>query len=372
MLKIKWIEFENMNTGLKIERVEFNDDITLLVGLSGVGKTQILKAIEYSFKLAINKNRSLKPYKVTICISINNDIYIWSYYIKTLESEDIVSDNEEKHYFSYEELTCNGEELIFHNEDELKIKGYKKVPTPKKDESLLSQYSEDKIFKNFTKNIKKVYPIEVEINIRGGLYVDEFNKFKVKIKEIFENDPNVDFKIFSHLPVLVKLYIVKEYYKDLYDKIFNGVTELFSEINDIDVIKDEEKDRYVLAIEVYGKEIKQDEISNGMLKTIHYIVELITMSRDSLVLIDEFENGLGVNCIDVLEEMLINERDDLQFIITSHHPKIINQISPKKWKIIDRNMSNVVNSDAENYGVGNSLHDAYYNLINRWEFEKKI
>lgn len=38
----------------------------------------------------------------------------------------------------------------------------------------------------------------------------------------------------------------------------------------------------------------------------------------------EFENGLGVNCIDVLAEILLSERKDLQFIITSHHPKIIN------------------------------------------------
>ena len=44
-VRIKWLEFENLRTGLKIERIYFNDDITLLVGLSGVGKTQILNVI---------------------------------------------------------------------------------------------------------------------------------------------------------------------------------------------------------------------------------------------------------------------------------------------------------------------------------------
>ena len=53
----------------------------------------------------------------------------------------------------------------------------------------------------------------------------------------------------------------------------------------------------------------------------------ILLLYKSLVLIDEFENGLGVNCIDVLAELLLGERRDLQFVITSHHPKIINQIS---------------------------------------------
>ncbi len=61
-VKIQWIEFENLKTGLKIERVNFNSDVTLLVGLSGVGKTQILKAVEYSLNLAVDKDVILRPY----------------------------------------------------------------------------------------------------------------------------------------------------------------------------------------------------------------------------------------------------------------------------------------------------------------------
>ena len=52
-VRIKWIEFMNVETGLKIEKINFYDDVTLLVGLSGVGKTQILNAIEYSLNLAV-------------------------------------------------------------------------------------------------------------------------------------------------------------------------------------------------------------------------------------------------------------------------------------------------------------------------------
>ena len=48
------------------------------------------------------------------------------------------------------------------------------------------------------------------------------------------------------------------------------------------------------------------------------------MCKNSLVLIDGFENGLGGNCIDVLAEISLDERKNLQFIITSHQPKIIN------------------------------------------------
>lgn len=83
-VKLKWIEFENLRTGLKIERVVFNDDITLLVGLSGVGKTQILNAIEYSLKLAVNKNLRLEPYNTTLCFQIGEEVYVWSYRIQQI------------------------------------------------------------------------------------------------------------------------------------------------------------------------------------------------------------------------------------------------------------------------------------------------
>ena len=65
-------------------------------------------------------------------------------------------------------------------------------------------------------------------------------------------------------------------------------------------------------------------------------------------------------------------RKDLQFIITSHHPKIINGIDKDRWKIIDRDINIVKNVESKEYGIGNSQHDAYFNLINRWEYEGKI
>lgn len=76
-VKVLWIEFENVKTGLKIERINFNKDVTLLVGLSGVGKTQILNAVEYSLKLAIDKDIILRPYRVGMGIKIGQDEYEW-------------------------------------------------------------------------------------------------------------------------------------------------------------------------------------------------------------------------------------------------------------------------------------------------------
>ncbi|MBR3770753.1 MAG: ATP-binding protein [Clostridium sp.] len=369
-VKLLWIKFENLKTGLTIDKIEFNKDITLLVGLSGAGKTQILNVIGYSLKLATDKDVILKPYQVTLSVSIEEDIYEWTYRIENVSNEESVL--EENYNFTYERLLYNGQNIFERENEKLVVAGYDKLPMPKKDESLLLQYAEDNNFKRLIIGMKKMYSVDIELAVRWGIPTEDYTKMKVKVKEVIEVKKDIEFKEFSHLPVLLKLYIAKRYYPNLFSRIFDAVNSLFNEIEDIDILEDATREIYGVAIIVYNKSLLQSDISNGMLKAIYYIVELFTMSEDSLVLIDEFENGLGVNCIDLLSEILFTERDDLQFIITSHHPKIINSISKEKWKIIDREGSVIKNVDSKSYGIGNSQHDAYFNLINRWEYEGKI
>lgn len=372
IVKISWIKFENTDTGLKIEKIKFYNDITLLVGISGAGKSQILNAVEYSLDLAVRKNILLRPYAVSMGIKIGDDNYEWSYRIEKSNINDIIFDSVKKYSFTYEKLLKNGRQIFERKANEIVIDGYDKVPQPKSDESLLSQYSEDKEFDKLISELRKLYPVEMELAVRGGISSENFNRLKIKVAETMKVKENVEFETFSHLPTPVKIYIAKNYFEEIYIQIFEAVKELFMEIEDIDVVEDSDREMYLVSMTVYGKKMMQHDISNGMLKTIYYIVELFTMSKDSLVLIDEFENGLGVNCIDLLSELLLSARKDLQFIITSHHPKIINGIDKSRWKIIDRDINIVKNVGSDEYGIGNSQHDAYFNLINRWEYEGKI
>ncbi len=370
-MRIKWLEFENLETGLKIERIDFFDDVTLLVGLSGVGKTQILNALSYSLSLAM-QHIALRPYSAVLGLEINEDIYEWSYRVDSDPKDEIIVNSTEEYIIANEKLTKNGEVIFERNNDSVNVTGYNRLPKPKKDESLLLQYSNDEEFDPLISGLRKMYSIEMEMEIRRGIPSENFNALKAKVISSIQKNSNTDFKYFSHLPAMLKIYIAKRYFPELYSKMYEAVKELFDEVQDFDVEEDPAMEMYLLCMTVYGKKLMQHDISNGMLKTIYYIAELFTMSEESLVLIDEFENGLGVNCIDLLSDLILNERKDLQFIITSHHPKIINSIAKENWKIIDRNEETVINSDYEKYGIGNSQHDSYFNLINRWEYEGKI
>ena len=375
IVKIKWIEFENLDTGLKIERINFYDDMTLLVGISGAGKTQILKAIEYSIRFALGEMNIFSPYSVCIGVNIDGHLYEWSYKLKKQEETDEISfENDDEYYFAYESLICDQKMLFLRDGDLIKIEGFADIPTPKKDKSLIYQYSDDLHFNELVSGLKKLYNIDIEYDVRRYLRRDSVNQLKVRINKTFKEKPDASFESFSHLPSLAKLYIVRNHYKEEFDKILCSVQGIFPEIEDIDFVEEPNSDWYCVQIVVYGKKIYQDDISNGMLKTIFFIIELYTATNQSLIMIDEFENGLGINCIDAISELLIGERNDLQFIITSHHPKIIGNIDYNCWRIIEREKNIVKNFDChdEGYEIGGNHHDAYYNLLNKWEFEGKI
>ena len=246
-MKIKWIEFENLESGLKIERIDFFDDVTLLVGLSGVGKTQILNAISYSLALAVRRRIRLRPYCVKIGIQINENYYEWSYKIKHNDELDILTDDESEYIISDEELKKNND-LVFKRENNSVIfSGYDKIPNPKKDESLLLQYSESDEFSDLIEELKKLYSVEMDLEVRGGIRVDSFNNLKLRainqIKKLGDS-PDV-FSKFSHLPVILKIYILKRYFYDsLYVQIFNAIKELFVEFEDVDVEEDEQKEAF--------------------------------------------------------------------------------------------------------------------------------
>ncbi len=64
----------------------------------------------------------------------------------------------------------------------------------------------------------------------------------------------------------------------------------------------------------------------------------------------------------------------LQFILTSHHPYVINKIPIETWKIVQRAGSTVTLRSARDIPalMGRSRHDAFIRLINLPEFEGGI
>jgi predicted ATPase len=362
-MRINWIKYENLDTGLKIEQIFF-ENLTLLVGASGAGKTQILKALEMSCNIATGKMSEAIPSKATLNFSIDKDEYEWSYAIKDAEEQNISSDIKDRTLnFQYEKLMCNAK-VMFERDDKGKIfvKQYDSIPKPKQDESLISQYKADPIFEDVYYELSYLFESKIEMDIRRGISIESYAKLKndIDAKKI----PVKFFEMSKLIPPLTKFGIIKSTDKKVAQKIVDEFISIFPDVEDVDYIESKHLPIFCLSIKVGDNWIEQNDISSGMLKTFCYIVNIMTLKPGSVVLIDEFENGLGINCIDVISDLIMHERNDLQFIITSHHPYIINAIGMENWDIIIREKNVVASHTAKQLKLGASHHDAYIQLMN--------
>ena len=79
-----------------------------------------------------------------------------------------------------------------------------------------------------------------------------------------------------------------------------------------------------------------------------------------------FENSLGINCMPELTNFILDKSPDLQFILTSHHPYIINNLPWQTWQVVSRSGSSIKATKATDISAldtASSL-DKFTQLIN--------
>lgn len=384
MMRINWIEFENLDTELKINKVNFNKELTLLVGRSGAGKTQILQAISMFCSAAtIDVNEIACAFKGTISFSINNLIFEWtvhvsrediiapSYLAKKINNEiyRFISPKETNFIVKSESLLCNGEQIFERSDTKLIMNG-QELPQISNDFSLIYQYKSDNTLKN-------VY------DCMHGLYTndmyDDFFTLSVQISlldkiksELLDSDTENDYR--DKFPVSLttpyKIYLLKETDSSigLYTILLEYYKKIFSDIDDFVFEVDYENRRIKTYVRTNNANIPYSSLSAGMRRTLSFLVDLLTMSNNYVVLIDEIENGLGVNCLDEVYDLLTSLRTDLQLIITSHHPYIINNVNPASCKIVDRKRNVISTYSAQELHLTNSHHDFYDLVMNKLQY----
>ncbi len=412
MMKIKWIEFENLDTGFKINKTSFYDNTTLLVGKSGAGKTQILESIETLCSIAVNKNFEQPNVDGTICFSFNDCEYIWHVqtgkttsqssghnsifidspisligYIDAAEIRTIIVNEflifrkinksnsktkiKDEYYVNYEknEKFKDFYTVFDREKEKIKIHGYAKTPRVNKNVSLISLYNENDLFRDVYRCFNQIYEIRVSRNLYVPMnYLDKLKVIEKKLKKITSIEKYRE-SFPSNLPIPAKLYLLKSTNKELFDELLSSYQEIFSEIEGFDVRIDKDSDDFMsIYFLINGKPISIDYISMGMTKAFIFLFDLLTISNNYVVIIDEIENGLGINCIDDVYDLITSMRDDLQFIITSHHPYIINNVKPQTCKIVNRKNNIVTTYSANELGITNSHHDFYDLVMNKLEY----
>ncbi len=358
-MRIKRLSYKDIITGWNISNMEFSK-FTLLVGASGVGKTQILKAIQNL--AAISRGRSGNGIEWNVLFNVDGVDYEWAGAFSPDEGEyaRMVHKKTPSIPVVYEILKKEKEIIV--NRDENGIM-FREIPTVKLEPTqsiiyLLKEEDEiQPIYDGFL-NITKLDNTLSRVSFSAGRVFDQ-----AKV-ESFE-----DVRKMRFLYPIDKLFMLYKFNLPEFEEIKQGFHSVFPSVTDIRFTIEnalEDISSPVLQIKEDGVSqwILYQNISSGMLRTLSQLVLLKLAKGGDVVLIDEFENSLGVNCIDEVAESILDFDEDVQFIITSHHPYIINSISYEKWRIVTRQGCDVSVHTAEELGIGaHSNHERFMQLV---------
>ncbi len=379
-MRINSIKFEDKSRGWFLEKLELNK-LTLLVGASGVGKTQILNAIMGLTEIASGK--SLNGVKWYLDFqTIDNKNYVWEGEFEVKDNSIFFTDEDDdekqkdKPKILFEKLFIDGLQIIDRTFDKIVFEGKETIK--------LSQY-ESVI--NLLKAEGLIEPANLSLN--KLLFSDQSNSLQAsgmfKVTMLNANKLAKKYNTLtriqeSDLDTSLKLFLISKADKKMFNTIKKRFIDIFPQVTDLkiaplDIINNEMPDFFKEYPFVQIKEdgvdkwIQQNKISSGMYRTLMHIGELYLCSEGTVFLIDEFENSLGINCIDELTSDILKSKRKLQFILTSHHPYIINNIHFDNWKLVTRKAGVVRTHNASEFNLGKSKHDAFMQLMQLEEYQ---
>ncbi|NCR34620.1 MAG: AAA family ATPase [Microcystis aeruginosa S11-01] len=382
-MKLLRLSYQDLASGLSIDYCDFFPDLNLLVGISGAGKTSILKAISNLKRIA--NGASVNGVKWDVEFLTNDHVrYHWLGEFEVKKARSLIkndadevnsNDGENKVSIIRETLLKDQEVLIERNQEVIEFKHSK---TPK----LPSYLSCIELFNQE----EDVFPVRQEFNkiifnpLRFAISYSTFDKI---LRNYEYNEYNSLSELqSSQLDISDKLLITYQKYPDTFEIIKRKFLDIFPQVEDLKIesLEPSELGDLLVSLTRIGllknppyiqiKEknshvwILEPNISSGMIKSLMFLATIELSAAGSVILIDEFENSLGVNCLDTLtEDLLVNYRD-LQFIITSHHPYIINNISAAYWKIVTRKGGVINVNNATDFHISKTRQKAFIDLIN--------
>lgn len=371
-MKIISLRLKNNFLGWDFDEIDFSSNLTLLVGVSGAGKTQILRAIIDLRRIANGKAINGFEWKI-IFSTVNGTEFIWEGSFDTVETNELSFDEadkekqdpQEKSSLVYETLTSNNQVLIQRNQGEIKFKN-SQMPKLSSHQSMIYILKEETLIKEAFDAINK---IQYRDHTRNSLRLINSKQSLHLLKNKCQTLESI---VNSDEDIRTKLYLTYENEPNIFKKIRSRFIDIFQQIEDIKIepmeIDELPKRLTENTAVIFIKEksvpkwIREDRMSSGMLRTIIHVSDIFLSNEGSVILIDEFENSLGINCIDILTDDLIHENKTLQFIATSHHPYIINNIPYEYWKIVTRQGGHIRICNASDYHLGKSKQDAFIQL----------
>ncbi|MDR0286327.1 MAG: ATP-binding protein [Clostridiales bacterium] len=353
-MKIKKICLKNNITGANIMPI-YPKEITLILGVSGAGKTRYLGIIDEMSRIVRGETRRLAGNEWLCEFEAGGRNFQWSGKFASKVQSEAEFDTWFKPRFEAEKLVCDGKDVIMRSGNTIIFRD-SEIPETRPDFSLLEIFSGIDEVRDARIALNHIFYIGCNIE---DFYIDD------RIPEDSFN--GIDEQELIKLPVspMYKFAVALEKNFDIAKEIKEDFISIFDSIEDVKITGSKVRFRYELFIkEKNAGWVRSNSISAGMYKSLYLIAAVKLLPNESVVLIDEFENSLGENCLSLITDIVNLNKRNMQFIITSHHPYVINNIDISNWLVVMRNGNDVFVKSAEDLKLGRSRHDAFMQLIN--------
>lgn len=378
-MKISKFQFEDKSLEWRLEELLLNK-ITLLVGASGVGKTQILRALmglkQITNGSSINGVAWLIEFETLL-----KQKYTWqgefeNKGISIFTEEDYdEEDKKNKAKIVFEKLYLDEKLIVERTTDKILFDGQPTIKLSQQ-ESVLSLLKEEDLVKPAHDELKKLYFADHSNSASERNFSFSFlnsNNLAKKYKTLQKIQE-------SELETPLKLFFLSKVDKKTFTLIKQRYIDIFPQVEDIKIAPLETKEKEMPDflkdypfIQIKEKNVKhwinQNRISSGMFRTLLQLSELYLCAEGTIFLIDEFENSLGINCINEITNDILSSRRQLQFILTSHHPYIIDAINFENWKLVTRNAGIIKTHNILKFNIGKSKHSAFMQLLQLDEYQ---
>lgn len=363
-MKILTYKFSQPNAW-DFDEIKFHN-FNLIVGRTGVGKTRLINTIDFLSKLFSLKGQDLSDGDWKVRFTLNNNT---EYFYRLKVVDKLVE---------YEEVK-KGRKIILKNKKGDVSIGRKTLPKLDRKSIALKTFSQDPLFRGINHGFRNIY---LRRHNPGNLAIGSQSPVvhRGTLKTIKDQASFFDAYALHHgASVELGFYYLKNFKKDDCKDFISDLKSAFKDIEGLElksldkipslrVSGVNEMDVLSLCVKENGVWISRIEISSGMSRYLEALIDIYIPPKGSIIIYDEFENGLDPIIIGDLLEIYKEKITERQYIFTSHHPYLIKNISPRNWILLNREGYHVKNYPGVEIEKDEEIEGAFISLINDKRF----
>lgn len=325
---LKRLRFTELTTGRTLQNAEF-DAFNLLVGLSGMGKSWTLHAIKTLCHIGAG-GEAPPSLRWTLEAQLDGQSVRWS------GQTDAHPTRGDRIHHTSERVEVDGALILERSGHQLSLRGTA-LPPLDTFQSSVALFQTDPLLGRLSRLCSTLIS-----SIAG----DPAGPHTLSSPDLPASGEPIktlrDLQEDTELAFSQKLAFLEDGFPTIFQDVVETYRAIFPNIRSISLRETQRLGEPLVQRHIEMQEhgisvpIPQWEMSSGMLRTLLHLFELKLAAPGSVVLIDELENSLGYNCLAEVSDLLYGERPDLQFIVTSHHPYILNHIPRERWKLVHR------------------------------------